>query len=279
MITACERFLAAHPQPAGSIGLLFTSDEEGPSENGTVKVVEHLQARGERIRWCVVGEPTGVEQLGDTVKNGRRGSLHGRLLLKGVQGHVAYPHRVQNPIHVVGTLLTALAEEVWDWGNEHFPPTSFQVTNIHAGTGVFNVAPGELELRFNFRYSTAVTINALQERVQRIIETQLLNEEIKRNQVFQYELDWEIGGLPFLTVPGELVAATRAAIRDELGIETELSTSGGTSDGRFIAPTGAQVIELGPVNASIHQIDECVRVVDLERLSRVYEGIMQRLVG
>ncbi len=279
MVTACERFLATHPEHRGSIGVLITSDEEGPAQDGTARVVEQLEARGEKINWCLVGEPSSSARLGDTIKNGRRGSLHGRLTLRGVQGHVAYPHLVQNPIHVSGAIIAALVEEVWDRGNASFPPTSFQISNIHAGTGATNVVPGTMEILFNFRFSTAVTVASLQERIQRLIDTQLLNEEVKRNQVFQYTLTWDLSGLPFLTASAELVEAATAVIREQLGIDAKLCTGGGTSDGRFIAPTGAQVIELGPVNASIHKIDERVVVEDLERLSRIYEGILVRLLA
>jgi succinyl-diaminopimelate desuccinylase len=279
MITACERFLAAHPQPRGSIAFLITSDEEGVAVDGTVKVVERLEARGEKMRWCLVGEPSSTTQVGDTIKNGRRGSLNGRLLLRGIQGHVAYPHLAQNPIHAVGALLTTLADEVWDQGHAFFPPTSFQISNLHSGTGAVNVIPGDLEMLFNFRFSPAVTVEQLQERTRLIVETALLNEEVKTGQVFQYELEWSLSGPPFFTPPGDLVAAAAAAIHAETGFDPQLSTSGGTSDGRFIAPTGAQVIELGPPNATIHKIDERVSVADLERLSRIYQDVLSRLLG
>lgn len=279
MITACERFLACHPHPHGSIAFLITSDEEGVAVDGTVKVVEHLEARGEKMRWCLVGEPSCVKQLGDTIKNGRRGSLNARFVLHGVQGHVAYPHLAQNPIHAIGPILTALSDEIWDQGHAFFPPTSFQISNIHAGTGADNVIPGPLELSFNFRFSPAVTVEQLQERTRLIIETGLLNEEVKTGQVFQYDLEWRLSGPPFFTTPGDLVAAVVAAIRHETGLEPVLSTSGGTSDGRFIAPTGAQVVEFGPLNATIHKIDECVPSADLERLSRIYEGVLTQLLG
>lgn len=279
MVTGCERFLAACPQPRGSIGFLLTSDEEGVAVDGTVKVVERLEARGEKIRWCLLGEPSCVSQLGDAIKNGRRGSLNGRLLLRGVQGHVAYPQRAQNPLHAIGPILSALVDEVWDQGHDFFPSTSFQISNLHAGTGADNVIPGQLELLFNFRFSPAVTIAQLQERTRLIIDTGLLNEEVKTGQVFQYQLDWRLSGPPFFTPPGDLVAAAVAAIRAATGLEPELSTSGGTSDGRFIAPTGAQVIEFGPVNATIHKIDECVLAEDLDRLSRIYADILTRLLG
>ncbi len=278
MITACERFLATGPQLRGSIAFLITSDEEGVATDGTVKVVERLEARGEKISWCLVGEPSSTTQLGDMIKTGRRGSLNGRLLLRGVQGHVAYPQRAQNPIHAVGAMLTALADEIWDQGDTFFPPTSFQISNLHSGTGAVNVIPGDLEMRFNLRFSPVVTAEQLQERIQLIIETSLLNEEVKTGQVFQYDLAWNLSGLPFFTPPGVLVAAALDAIRTETGRAAELSTSGGTSDGRFIAPTGAQVIELGPLNATIHQINERVAVVDLERLSRIYQGVLDRLL-
>lgn len=279
MVTACERFLAACLQPRGSLAFLITSDEEGAAVDGTVKVVERLEARGEKIRWCLVGEPSCTARLGDTIKNGRRGSLNGQIILRGTQGHVAYPHLAQNPIHAVGAILTALADEVWDQGHEFFPPTSFQVSNLRSGTGAVNIIPGDLEMLFNFRFSSAVTVEQLRERTRIIVETGLLNEEIKTGQVFQYDLEWNLSGLPFFTPPGDLVAAAIAMIRAETGLEPELSTSGGTSDGRFIAPTGAQVIELGPLNATIHKIDERVPVDDLERLSRIYEGILVRLLG
>ena len=267
-ITAIEDFVAKHPNHKGSIGLLITADEEGPSVNGTVKVIEWLAARGEKIDCCLVGEPSCVKTLGDTIKNGRRGSLNGALTVIGKQGHIAYPHLVRNPIHLAAPALAELAGIEWDRGNEFFPPTSFQVSNIHAGTGADNVVPGRLEVKFNFRYSTAVTDNGLKERV----------EEVLKRHGLLYELAWTLSGQPFLTQPGTLVNALRTAIRTELGIDTALSTSGGTSDGRFIAPTGSQVVELGPVNATIHQIDECVRVEDLASLSRVYASSLAQLL-
>lgn len=279
MITACERFLTAHSRPRGSLAFLITSDEEGAAVDGTVRVVEHLQARGERIDWCLVGEPSSNARIGDVIKNGRRGSLNGRLLLRGVQGHVAYPHLAQNPIHAIGALLGALTDEVWDQGHDFFPPTSFQISNLRSGTGAVNVVPGELEMLFNFRFSPAVTVAELQERTRLLVETALLNEEIKTGQVFQYDLDWTLSGLPFFTAPGTLVAAAQAAIRAETGQDAELSTSGGTSDGRFIAPTGAQVIELGPLNATIHKANEQIAVADLETLSRIYETLLVRLLA
>jgi succinyl-diaminopimelate desuccinylase len=268
-ITAVEDFVARHPNHKGSIGLLITSDEEGPSVDGTVKVVEWLAARGEKIDYCLVGEPSCVKQLGDTLKNGRRGSLNGRLLVRGKQGHVAYPHLVRNPIHLAAPALAELTGVEWDRGNEFFPPTSFQISNIHAGTGAENVVPGQLEVRFNFRFSTALTESQLRSRV----------DEVLKRHGLDFELTWTLSGNPFLTPPGALVDALRDAIRSELGIETTLSTTGGTSDGRFIAPTGAQVVELGPLNASIHQIDERVAVADLARLSKVYAHTLARLLA
>ncbi|MFZ4790964.1 MAG: succinyl-diaminopimelate desuccinylase [Candidatus Competibacteraceae bacterium] len=279
MIIACEDFLATQPQPRGSIAFLITSDEEGAAVDGTVKVVERLEARGEKIAWCLIGEPSSSSQLGDVIKNGRRGSLNGRLRLHGVQGHVAYPHLAQNPLHAIGPILTALADEVWDQGDGFFPPTSFQISNLHSGTGAVNVIPGDLELRFNFRFSPAITVEQLRERTRLIIDTGLLNEEVKTGQVFQYDVEWSLSGLPFFTPPGALVVATIAAVRAETGREPGLSTGGGTSDGRFIALTGAQVIELGPLNATIHQLNERVAVADLERLSRIYRGVLERLLG
>lgn len=267
-ITSIEDFVAQHPDHKGSIGLLITSDEEGPSVDGTVKVVEWLAARGEKIDCCLVGEPSCVKTLGDTLKNGRRGSLNGKLTVLGKQGHIAYPQLVRNPIHLAAPALAELAGIEWDRGNEFFPPTSFQISNIHAGTGADNVVPGHLEIKFNFRYSTAVTDDGLKQRV----------EEVLKRHGLQYELSWALSGRPFLTQPGTLVDALRDAIRAEMGIDAVLSTSGGTSDGRFIAPTGAQVVELGPLNATIHQIDECVRVGDLTSLSRIYARTLARLL-
>ncbi|MDG4548807.1 MAG: succinyl-diaminopimelate desuccinylase [Candidatus Contendobacter sp.] len=278
MITACERFLADHPQPRGSLAFLITSDEEGVAVDGTVKVIERLEARGEKIRWCLVGEPSSATQAGDTIKNGRRGSLNGRLTLRGTQGHVAYPHLAQNPIHAIGPILTTLTDEIWDHGHAFFPPTSFQISNLRSGTGADNVIPGDLEMLFNFRFSPTTTVEQLQERTRLIIETALLNEEVRTGQVFQYALEWRLSGPPYFTPPGDLVAAAAAAIRAETGLDPQLSTTGGTSDGRFIAPTGAEVIELGPVNATIHKVDECVAIADLECLSRIYQGILSRLL-
>ena len=269
MTTAIERFLRAHPDHRGSIALLITSDEEGPSIDGTVKVVERLESRGEKIDWCLVGEPSSTARVGDVIKNGRRGSLSGRLRVQGRQGHVAYPHLADNPIHRVAPALAELAGTEWDQGNEFFPPTTFQISNIHAGTGATNVIPGEAEVLFNFRYSTESTQEDLKRRVHAVLDRHGL----------QYDLEWTLSGEPFLTPRGALVEATVAAIREETGVDTELSTAGGTSDGRFIAPTGAQVVELGPLNATIHQIDEHVGVEELETLSRIYEGILVRLLA
>ena len=247
---------------------MITSDEEGPSINGTVKVVETLEARNEKIKWCLVGEPSSTHQLGDIVKNGRRGSLNGVLTVQGKQGHVAYPHLAQNPIHLATKALDELCAITWDNGNEYFPATSFQISNIHAGTGATNVIPGTLEVTFNFRYSTEVTAEILKQRVIETLDKHQLN----------YSIDWTLSGLPFLTPVGELVNAARTAIKNVTGVETELSTSGGTSDGRFIAPTGAQVLELGVLNATIHQINEHVNVDDLEPLAEIYEQILEGLL-
>ncbi len=268
MITACERFVAAQPGHHGSIAFLITSDEEGPSIDGTVKVVEHLESRGEKIDYCLVGEPSSSEVLGDVIKNGRRGSLNGRLVVHGVQGHIAYPHLARNPVHLAAPALAELAAEHWDQGNEFFPATSFQISNIQAGTGATNVIPGRLEVLFNFRFSTELTDEQLKRRVTAILDKHGLD----------YELEWTLSGQPFLTPPGKLVHGVRNAIAQVTGRQARLSTSGGTSDGRFIAPTGAQVVELGPLNATIHKIDECVAVDDLDILSRIYERILANLL-
>jgi succinyl-diaminopimelate desuccinylase len=269
MVTACERFIATHPDHNGSIAFLITSDEEGPSVNGTVKVIEALVARNEKIDYCLVGEPSSSERTGDVVKNGRRGSLNGILTVRGVQGHVAYPHLARNPVHESASAIAALAAETWDQGNEFFPPTTFQISNIHAGTGANNVIPGEMEVVFNFRFSTESTEDSLRERVHAILDQYKLD----------YAIDWSLSGHPFLTPEGALVDAARAAIKEVAGIDTQLSTSGGTSDGRFIAPTGAQVLELGPLNATIHKVNECVAVEDLDTLSSYYEKILEKLLG
>jgi succinyl-diaminopimelate desuccinylase len=267
-VTAIESFVAAHPRHAGSIAILFTSDEEGPAVDGTVRVVEALRSRGEKLDYCVVGEPTSAERLGDVIKNGRRGSLSGNLVVKGVQGHVAYPHLARNPVHEFGAALAELATVEWDRGNEFFPPTTWQVSNINAGTGAGNVIPGELHVKFNFRFSTASTLESLQTRVVNILDRHGL----------KYDLEWRYDGRPFLTQPGDLVDAVGRAIKAVTGIETRLSTSGGTSDGRFIADICPQVVEFGPPNATIHKIDECVAIADIEPLSKIYEQILVNLL-
>jgi len=269
MVVACEQFVAQNPEHSGRIGFLITSDEEGPAVNGTVKVMDYLQQHGKAIDWCLVGEPSSNKQLGDTVKNGRRGSLGAILTVHGIQGHIAYPHLADNPIHKALPALDALRGEEWDTGNEFFPPTSLQISNIHGGTGVTNVIPGELEVQFNFRFSTAVTDSELRART----------EEILGKHGLEYSLKWNLSGQPFLTGGGELVEATVKSIEHITGLATELSTSGGTSDGRFIAPLGAQLIELGPVNASIHKIDEAVLASDLPKLTAIYKDILQRLLS
>jgi len=265
MVTACERFLAAHDGHAGSIGFLITSDEEGPAVDGTVKVVEQLAGRGVHIDWCLVGEPTSQQQLGDMIKIGRRGSLNATLTVSGRQGHVAYPQLAENPIHRAAPALAELAATEWDQGNEHFPPTTFQASGIRAGTGATNVIPGTLELDFNLRFSTESSADSLQAHIQDILSRHGLD----------YTVDWTLSGQPFLTAPGALVTAVSSAIRGVTGLETELSTSGGTSDGRFIAPTGSQVVELGPANATIHQVNENVNIEHLEKLSLVYEKVLE----
>ena len=266
MIVAVERILKNNSLDA-RIGFLITGDEEGPAVNGTVKVIDYLQNNDIKIDWCVVGEPTSTDQLGDFIKNGRRGSLNGDLLVKGTQGHVAYPHLGDNPVHRFADALGALTKEQWDNGNEFFPATTFQISNIHAGTGVTNVIPGELSVKFNFRFSTELTVDTIKQRVEAILD----------NCGLRYELNWNLSGNPFITGRGELVNATIDAIKEGTSIDTELSTSGGTSDGRFIAPTGAQVIELGPCNATIHQIDEHVSVKELDSLTNVYEQLLTKL--
>jgi succinyl-diaminopimelate desuccinylase len=268
MVTACEAFLAEHPDHKGSIGFLITSDEEGPAVDGTVKVVEWLQQRGATIDWCLVGEPSSSGRVGDVVKNGRRGSLNGKLCVRGKQGHVAYPHLAANPVHLAAPALAELAAIEWDQGNAHFPPTSFQISNLHAGTGAENVIPGELQVMFNLRYSTALTEQQIRARVEGLLDRHGLD----------YTLQWRLSGQPFLTAAGALVEAARAAIREVAHIDTELSTSGGTSDGRFIAPTGAQVLELGPINATIHQVNECVAVTALDELAEMYRRILEKLL-
>jgi len=268
MLVACEEFVAEHPDHPGRIGFLVTSDEEGPAVDGTVRVLEWLQGRGESIDWCLVGEPSSAARLGDVIKNGRRGSLGAVLTVRGVQGHIAYPQQAKNPIHLLLPALQALAVERWDDGNAYFPPTSFQVSNIHGGTGATNVIPGEVEVVFNFRFSPEVSDSELRQRAESILQAHQLD----------YVIDWQLSGQPFLTQPGELVAATVASVREIIGQEPELSTSGGTSDGRFIAPTGAQVVELGPVNATIHKLNEQVLAADLPRLAAMYKGVLTRLL-
>jgi len=268
MITATEAFLAAYPDHRGSIAFLITSDEEGPATDGTVRMVETLSARGEQIHYALVGEPSSHQRLGDIVKIGRRGSLNGLLHVRGKQGHVAYPQLADNPVHRAAPALADLCAEVWDQGNPHFPPTSFQISNVQAGTGADNVIPGELTALFNLRFSTELTPELIQRRIEAILGRHGLD----------YRIDWRLSGNPFLTEPAELYAATRAAIEAETGDPPTPSTTGGTSDGRFIAPTGAQVLELGPVNATIHKINECVGVDELDRLSDIYQGILTRLL-
>jgi succinyl-diaminopimelate desuccinylase len=268
MITAIEGFLEEHPDHQGSIALLLTSDEEGPAVNGTVKVMEHLEAREEKIDWCLVGEPSSTTRLGDFIKNGRRGSLGARLRVMGKQGHVAYPHLAANPIHLAAPALAELTAEIWDEGNDFFPATSLQISNIQAGTGATNVIPGELEVIFNFRFSTEVTAEDLQKRTEELLDRHALD----------YQLDWTLSGQPFLTAEGRLVEAAQQAILEVTGQPTQLSTAGGTSDGRFIAPSGAQVVELGPVNATIHQVNERVRAEDLNLLSQVYQYLISKLL-
>ena len=269
MVTATERFVARHPDHTGSLAFLFTSDEEGPSVDGTRKVMEVLDARHETIDWCVVGEPTSGDLLGDTIKVGRRGSLSGRLTVHGVQGHIAYPHLADNPVHGFAPALAELVATHWDEGNDFFQPTTFQVSNISAGTGAPNVVPGELKARFNLRFSTEQTVEKLQQRVLAVLD---------RHRV-KYSLEWFVSGLPFLTRPGTLTAAVQQAVRETIGRTPELSTTGGTSDGRFIAPTGAQVVELGVINATIHKVNECVRIEDIDALSLAYERVMELLLA
>ena len=268
MITATERFIAQHPDHQGSIGYLITSDEEGPAIEGTVKVVEWLQARNETIDWCLVGEPTSSDKVADVIKNGRRGSLGATLTIRGTQGHVAYPHLAKNPVHLVAPVLAELVAMKWDNGNESFPPTTFQISNIQAGTGATNVIPGDLTVIFNFRFSTEVTDAELRTQVETVLQKHQLD----------YRIDWQLSGQPFLTPAGELVTAIQAAIKNICGYETELSTSGGTSDGRFIAPSGAQVVELGPLNATIHKVDEHVAMTELDTLSEIYQQILSNLL-
>ena len=269
MVVAVEEFLAANPKPNLSIAFLLTSDEEGPSVDGTAVVVQKLKARGEVLDYCIVGEPTSVNQLGDMIKNGRRGTLSGKLGIRGVQGHIAYPHLADNPIHRFAPALAELVSTEWDCGNEFFPATSWQVSNVHGGTGASNIIPGELVVDFNFRFSTESTPESLQTRLEAVL---------KKHQL-DYSLKWTLGGLPFLTTPGELVQAISESIRAETGLQTELSTTGGTSDGRFIAGICPQLIEFGPINASIHKIDEHVLVSSLDPLKNIYKGVLERLAA
>jgi succinyl-diaminopimelate desuccinylase len=267
MVTACEEFLATQSAPPISIAFLLTSDEEGPAVDGTIKVCEALKARGERLDWCIVGEPTAVERTGDTIKNGRRGTLSGRLTVKGVQGHIAYPQFAKNPIHLAAPALAELVCVEWDKGNGFFQPTSWQVSNIHAGTGASNVIPAECVVDFNFRFCTESSPEALQQRLAAVLDRHGLD----------YGLEWTLGGLPFLTQPGRLVEAAQKVIREETGIEPDLSTTGGTSDGRFLAQICPEVIELGPPNASIHKIDEHVAIAELETLKNIYRRYLAHL--
>ncbi|WP_027707166.1 succinyl-diaminopimelate desuccinylase [Zooshikella ganghwensis] len=269
MVTATERFLNAYPNHQGSLAWLITSDEEGPAVNGTRKVMEYLSDRNDYIDWCIVGEPSSTAHVGDVIKNGRRGSLTGELTIRGIQGHVAYPHLVKNPIHLAAPALAALSTTHWDKGNDFFPATSFQISNIHAGTGAGNVVPGELQVMFNFRFSTESSAEELQARTHHILQQHHLD----------YHIDWTLFGSPFLTERGRLIDAAQAAIHAEVGTHSTLSTSGGTSDGRFIAPYGTEVIELGPCNDTIHKVNECTRISELETLSSIYERIMTNLLG
>lgn len=268
-VTAIEAFLGDSPAPEGSVALLLTSDEEGDAVDGTVHVVDTLQARGETIDYCVVGEPTAETTLGDTLKNGRRGSLSGKLVVRGIQGHVAYPQLARNPVHQAAPALAELASIAWDGGDEFFPPTTWQISNLHAGTGANNVIPGALEVLFNFRFAPVSTVEQLQARLQSVLDRHDLD----------YRIDWTLSAEPYLTPPGELVAAARRAVLDELGIVARLSTTGGTSDGRFIAKVCREVIELGPVNATIHKANENIAVADLEPLSRIYRRILANLLA
>ncbi|MEZ7846997.1 MAG: succinyl-diaminopimelate desuccinylase [Polaromonas sp.] len=269
MVVAVEEFLAVNPNPALSIAFLITSDEEGPSRDGTLVVCNQLKARGEVLDYCIVGEPTSVDQLGDMIKNGRRGTLGGKLNIKGLQGHIAYPHLAKNPMHLFAPALAELVATKWDQGNEFFPATSWQVSNIHGGTGATNIIPGELVVDFNFRFSTESTADGLKQRLEAVLKKFELD----------YSLQWTLNGEPFLTTPGELVQAVRDAIQAETGVQTELSTTGGTSDGRFISKICEQLIEFGPINASIHKIDEHVLVSSLDPLKNIYKGVLERLAA
>ena len=267
-VEAISKFVTAHPDHAGSIAVLFTSDEEGPAVDGTVRVVDALRNRGEQLDYCIVGEPTCVARLGDMIKNGRRGSLSGKLVVRGIQGHVAYPHLAKNPVHEIAPALAELAQTTWDNGNEYFPPTTWQISNINAGTGANNVIPGEAHVRFNFRFSTASTLESLQTRVHGILDRHGL----------QYDLAWTYDGRPFLTKRGDLVDVLARAIKKVNGVTAELSTTGGTSDGRFIVDICPQVVEFGPVNATIHKVNECVALKDLEMLPKIYGKVLEYLL-
>ena len=267
-VTAAERFVAAHPSHAGSIALLITSDEEGPSVDGTVRVVEALKARGEKIDYCIVGEPSSVERFGDTIKNGRRGSLHGRLVVNGVQGHVAYPQRAKNPVHLAAPALAELAATEWDSGNEYFPPTTWQISNAHAGTGALNIIPGAMHVDFNFRFSTASTPESLEARVESILDRHKLD----------YTIAWELGGKPFLTPRGRLVETLSSVVRKVSGVLPEINCTGGTSDGRFIIDICPEVAEFGPVNRSIHKVNEAVALDEIEPLAEVYRAAIEELL-
>jgi succinyl-diaminopimelate desuccinylase len=265
-IIAVENFIANNPNHLGSIAFLITSDEEGTAINGTVKVVEYLKEKGEHLDYCLLGEPSSKIHVADEIKNGRRGSLTGRLKIKGIQGHVAYPHLAKNPIHLFSETMKKLCEETWDHGNEFFPPTTFQIVDIHAGNGVTNVIPADLKIMFNFRYGTASTADSLKERVEKLLSN------------LDYELSWESAGLPFLTSKGKLLEAAKESIKEICGFETILSTSGGTSDGRFIAPNGTEVLEIGVSNATIHKVNECANIADLEKLALLFERILEKIL-
>ncbi|MCZ6503746.1 MAG: succinyl-diaminopimelate desuccinylase [Gammaproteobacteria bacterium] len=269
MLTGVQRYLETTKKYRGTIAFLITSDEEADAINGTAKVIEELKIRNTPITWCIVGEPSSREQLGDVVRVGRRGSLNAILTIKGQQGHIAYPDDASNPIHAALQALSDLAAVKWDAGNNYFPPTSMQISNIHSGAGVNNVIPGEMNVLFNFRYSTESTLESLKSRTMKILE----------KYDFKYQIDWSLSGEPFITEGGELIPVVQSCLRESVGIETELSTSGGTSDGRFIAPYGAQVVELGPCNKTIHKIDECVSIKELQQLSRIYSAILQKMLG
>ncbi|HWN30531.1 MAG TPA: succinyl-diaminopimelate desuccinylase [Burkholderiales bacterium] len=268
-VTAIERFVLEHPKHKGSIALLITSDEEGVAVDGTARVVEALKTRGELLDYCIVGEPTSVNQLGDTIKNGRRGSLSGTLTVKGVQGHIAYPHLTKNPIHLSAPAISELTQIAWDQGNEYFPPTTWQISNIHSGTGALNVIPGKLDILFNFRFSTASSIDSLKSRVHGVLDRHGLD----------YELDWTLSGKPYLTPKGQLVEAVSRAVKSVTGVIPELCTSGGISDGRFIAEICPQVVELGPLNTTIHKLNECVAIADIESLSEIYRQVLVNLLA